>query len=58
MYSLEGLDEVAVRWLGTQKEQRSRFVESSYCLTGPERGPSSSFPMKGIFFHEMQIYTD
>ena len=53
VYGLEGLDEVAIRWLGTQKEQRPRFVESSYCLTGPERGPSSSFPTKGIHFYEI-----
>ena len=53
VYSLEGLDEVAVGWLGTQKEQHSRFVESSYCLMGPEQGPSSSFPTKGIHFYEI-----
>ena len=53
VYGLEGLDEVAVRWLGTQKEQCCRFVESSYCLTGPKRGPSSSFPTKGIHFYEI-----
>ena len=47
------LDEVAVRRLGTQKEQRSMFVESLYCLTGPEWGPSSSFPTKGIHFYEI-----
>ena len=52
VYGLEGRDEVVVRWLGTQKEQHSRFVESSYCLTGPERGPSSSFPTKGIHFYD------
>ena len=34
VFGLGGLDAVAVRWLGTQKEQRSRFVESSYCLNG------------------------
>ena len=49
MYSLEGLDEVAVRWLGTQKEQLSRFVESSYCLSGallPVSGQRGSIFMK------------
>ena len=54
VYGLEGLDEVAVRWLGTQKEQLSRFDERSYCLTGPERSPSSSFPTKGIQFYEFR----
>ena len=58
VYGLERLDEVAVLWLGTQKEQCFRFVESSYCLTGPKRGPSSSFPTKGIHFYEIEIYTD
>jgi len=54
VYGLKGLDEVAVRWLGTQKEQLSRFVKSSYCLTGPERSPSSSFLTKGIQFYEFR----
>ena len=53
VYGLEGLDEVAVCWLGTQKEQHSRFFESSYYLMGPEQGPSSSFPKKGIHFYEI-----
>ena len=53
VYGLEGLDKVAVRWLGTQKEQRSRFVESSHCLMVPEWGPSSSFLTKGIHFSEI-----
>ena len=51
VYGLEGLDEVAIHWLGTQKEQCSKFVESSYCLTGPESGPSSTFPTRGICFY-------
>ena len=53
VYGLERLDEVAVRWLGTQKEERSRFVESSYCLMGPEQGLSSNFLTKGIHFYEI-----
>ena len=52
VYGWEGLGEVVGRWLGTQKEQHSRFVESSYCSTGPERAPSSSFPTKGIHFYD------
>ena len=54
VYGLKGLDEFAVRWLGTQKEQLSRFDERSYCLTGPERSPSSSVPTKGIQFYEFR----
>ena len=54
VYGLKGLDEVAVRWLGTQKEQLSRFVESSYCLMGPEQSHSSSFLTKGIHFYEFR----
>ena len=49
VYGLKGLDEVAVRWLGTQKEQLSRFVESSYCLSGallPVSGQRGSIFMK------------
>ena len=50
VYGLERLDEAVVRWLGTQKEQHSRFVESSYFSMDPEWGPSSNFPTKGIYF--------
>lgn len=50
---LERLDEVVVTLAGYTKEQRSRFVESSYCLMDPEWGPSSNFLTKGIYFYEI-----
>ena len=54
VYGLEGLDAVAVHCLGTQEGQYSRFVESSYCLMGPEQSHSSSFLTKGIHFYEFR----
>ena len=49
VYGLEGLDAVAVHCLGTQEGQHSRFVESSYCLSGallPVSGQRGSIFMK------------